>query len=87
MVDYSDVNAAPIWVAGKGLAHPPGWIGPETRALMRKAQEDCDAYEASKQGHSTRSGHRRVPMPSVRIHVPGPKPTFCCDAYASRDPP
>ncbi|KQB13211.1 hypothetical protein H9N28_08125 [Rhodobacter capsulatus] len=43
-----DLTPVPVWVAGKGLVSPPGWISPETRALMQKAQDDCAAYQAAK---------------------------------------
>ena len=43
-----DLTPGPVWVAGKGLVSPPGWISPETRASMQKAQDDCAAYEAAK---------------------------------------
>lgn len=32
----------PVWVNGK-LVEPKGWLSPETRALMAKAQADCEA--------------------------------------------
>lgn len=37
----------PVHVAGRGLVAPKGWISPETRALMQKAQEDCAAARAA----------------------------------------
>lgn len=36
-----DLTPDPVWVTGKGLVSPPGWISPETRALMDKAQREC----------------------------------------------
>ena len=47
-----DLTPVPIWVPGKGLVSPPGWISPETRALMQKAQDDCAAYQAAKASRS-----------------------------------
>lgn len=37
----------PVHVAGRGLVTPKGWISPETRALMQKAQDDCAAAQAA----------------------------------------
>ena len=35
-----DLTPQPVWFNGK-LVAPKGWISPETREAMRKAQEGC----------------------------------------------
>lgn len=45
------IRMEPVWVAGKGLVAPKGWISPETRALMEQAQREC-AEAATHKGTS-----------------------------------
>lgn len=40
------IRMEPVWVGGK-LVYPEGWISPETRELMAKAQADCEAAQAA----------------------------------------
>lgn len=41
LLDDMGAHLGPVQVCGRGLVTPKGWISPETRALMAKAQEDC----------------------------------------------
>lgn len=38
------IPLGPVWVNGK-LVTPKGWISPQTRELMAKAQADCVAAQ------------------------------------------
>ncbi|MCV2863334.1 hypothetical protein [Defluviimonas sp. WL0075] len=42
-----NVELGPVHVIGRGLVAPKGWISPETRALMQKAQDECAAAQAA----------------------------------------
>lgn len=41
------VHLGPVHVIGRGLVTPNGWISPEQRALMEKAQEETAAAQAA----------------------------------------
>ena len=43
---YSLIRMEPVWVNGK-LMEPKGWISPETRERMAKAQADCEADQVA----------------------------------------
>lgn len=47
IMDGLGVHLGPVHVAGRGLVTPKGWISPETRALMQKAQDDCAAAQSA----------------------------------------
>lgn len=47
LADSLGVHLGPVHVAGKGRVSPKGWVSPETRALMQKAQDDCAAAQAA----------------------------------------
>jgi len=41
------IATEPVWVAGKGLVAPKGWISPEARARMQLAQRECEEAAAA----------------------------------------
>lgn len=42
------VRLGPVHVIGRGLVIPEGYISPEQRALMQKAQDECAAASAAR---------------------------------------
>ena len=44
---HDNLSLGPVWVAGKGWVAPRGWLSPEARALMEKAQRECEEAEAA----------------------------------------
>lgn len=46
-MDDLGVHLGPVNVIGRGLVTPKGYISPEQRALMQKAQDECAAAQAA----------------------------------------
>lgn len=57
MADSFAAQLGPVWVVGKGLVTPRGWISPETRELMEKAQRESEEAQAAMKARDDLAAH------------------------------